>query len=547
MKPATLAMMIVSAVLVTGCRTPRSLQAAPEIRGDVRDSANDLNQEPAAVERSDQLIVNCSKACDAEASGFPLNVPRGDERVQLASVHLPQPRSPSTSEPLPLAEISKLSLEGAIQLALEQNPNLATVRASEPVAHAAFNAAETYPWNPQFQTQVLPYSRDRNGNDGAVSQQHVVVQTFELAGQQHYRERAAAANWRQVSGTVRQAELTTAAQTTTLYFGALYQQELRDLNQTLAELNEQLVGIMERRQKAGLANNADVELARLQAQTTRRQQRLTESSYQTAYTNLLNQLNITASIQFGLSNEWLNCRWRPIDEIILECPATISSDPLGQTSGMDSGSGCMLTQSENAAILRQIVVGRPDVAAARAGVSMAMENLRLARAMKRPNLQVGPMWQRDDAATQFWGVQGQIDIPVVNTGRTLAAQRYAELRQQQITAQNLEERAVLEARAAITRYERSRMLVEQSRDDSVRSLSESLQPFEDQFKAGQINLLQLFAARASIVQSRQSYVDLLNELALAVADVTLSTGLPPQVLMAEAEPLSGQAEELPLP
>lgn len=547
MKTATLTVMIASAVLVTGCRTPTSLHASPETPGDVHDPANDLNQDPAAFERSDQLSFNCSKACDGEASTSPRKGPRCDERVQLASVHLALPHSTSTSESLPHADVSELSLEGAIQLALERNPNLATVRASESVAHAAFHVAETYPWNPQFQTQVLPYSRDRNGNDGAVSQQHVVVQTFELGGQQHYRERSAAANWRQVSGTVRQAELSTAAQTTTLYFTALFQRELRDLNQTLAELNEQLVGVMQRRQKAGQANNADVELARLQAQTARRQQRLTESSYQTAYTNLLNQLNVTANIQFGLSNEWLQCRWRPIDEIILEVPALASAATLDQISEMNSNGGSVLTQPENESILRQIVVDRPDVASTRAGVSMAMENLRLAKAMRRPNLQIGPMWQRDDAATQFWGVQAQVDIPVVNTGKTLVSQRYAELRQQQITAQQLENRAVLEARAAITRYERSRVLVEQSRGESLRPLSESLQPFENQFKAGQINLLQVFAARASIVQSRQSYLDLWNELSLAVADVTLSTGLPPQLLMAEAEPLSGPAEELSLP
>ncbi len=55
------------------------------------------------------------------------------------------------------------------------------------------------------------------------------------------------------------------AQTTRLYFAAIYQRELRDLSQSLADLNEQLVGVIQRRQKAGQANSADVELARLQA------------------------------------------------------------------------------------------------------------------------------------------------------------------------------------------------------------------------------------------------------------------------------------------
>ncbi len=80
-----------------------------------------------------------------------------------------------------------LTLDDAIAVSLDRNPTLIAVRASEPVAHAAFHVAETYPWNPQFQTQVAPYSRDRDGNDGAVSQQHVIVQTFELGGQRRFR------------------------------------------------------------------------------------------------------------------------------------------------------------------------------------------------------------------------------------------------------------------------------------------------------------------------------------------------------------------------
>ena len=73
----------------------------------------------------------------------------------------------SLDSELPADAMSALTLEDAITMSLARNPDLVAVRASEPVAHAAFHVAETYPWNPQFQTQVLPYSRDRNGEDGA--------------------------------------------------------------------------------------------------------------------------------------------------------------------------------------------------------------------------------------------------------------------------------------------------------------------------------------------------------------------------------------------
>ncbi len=151
--------------------------------------------------------------------------------------------------------------------------------------------------------------------------------------------------------------------------------------------------------------------------------------------------------------------------------------------------------------------------------------------MRRPDLQIGPMWQRDDSPTEFWGVQGQINIPVVDTGRPLVSQRVAELRMQEIAAIQLENKAVQEARAAVQRFQRARQLVEQTRDEFTQSIDEALKPFDDQFQAGQFTLLQVFAARTVLVQSRQGYLDLLNELALAMADVTQATGLRPEQLM----------------
>jgi len=439
-----------------------------------------------------------------------------------------------------------MRLEDAILLSLAQNPDLVAVRASEPVAHAAFHVAEVYPWNPQFQTQVLPYSRDRNGNDGAISQQHVIVQTFEFGGQRSFRTRAAAANWRQVSGTVLQAELMNAAQTTRLFYSALYQRELRDVSRSLADLNEQLVGVLQRRQKAGLSNRSDSELARLQLQSSRRQQRLAESNYQTALMQLRNQMNLDTSSPLELDSSWMKMHWQSVDELIFGSSASESVE--GSLESRSSGSLKTADASQPGdATLRQLVASRPDVVAARAAASMASENLNLANAMRRPNLQAGPMWQRDETSTQFWGVQAQVDIPVVNTGKPLVRQRIAELRQQRTTALQLENRAVLEARAAIQRYQRARRLVEQSREEVAFSIPDALAPFEDQFKAGQITLLQVFAARAAIAQSQQSFLALLNELALAAADVMQTTGLPAQQMVMDIKTLPSVTEEVPVP
>jgi len=460
--------------------------------------------------------------------------------IQLASLELD----------VPAADVSApLKLEDAIRLSLEQNPDLKAVRASKPVARAAFRVAEVYPWNPQFQAQVLPFSRDRLGNDGAVSQQYVLMQTFEFGGQQRFRKGAAAANWRQVNETVLQAELMNVAQTARLFFAAIYQRELRDTSQSLADLNEQLVGIMQRRQKAGQANRADVELTRLQSQSSHRQQRLAEANYQTSLMQLRNQLNLDAYAPLKLDRHWIHMRWQSLDELIFGSSKPLSkSDPLdGLPVEPYSYEVATMNRINDETTLRRLVADRPDVVAARAGVTMASENRRLANAMRRPNLLIGPMWQRDEASTQTLGFQGQVFLPVVNTGKPLVRQRMAQQRQLKIAATQLENRAVLEARAALQRYERARQLVEQSRGEIAFDLPGALAPFEDQFKAGQITLLQVFAARVAITQSRQSFLGLLNELSLAAADVIQATGLHPQQRVMDIEPLPEVLEEAPTP
>ncbi len=426
--------------------------------------------------------------------------------------------------------LTSLTLDEAIAISLERNPDLVVVRSGESVAHAAYHVAKTYPFNPQFQTQVLPYTRDPQGNDAPVSQQHVLVQTFELGGQSRFRSGAAAASLEQVRRTIRQAELFTTAQTERLYFTALYQRELLEINRSLATLNDKLVGVMERRLKAGQANNADVALARLQAESSRRQQRLMKANYQTALMNLRSYLNFAEGAGVELTDRWVGWQWRSAADVLR---STVLDSVDLQTPGLptDQDGGDF-----GPAFLRQIVAERPDVAAARAGVTAARENLALAEAMRSPNMQLGPMWQRDNTATQYWGVQAQINLPVVNTGTPLVRQRRAELQQQQVTAARLEEKAVLEARAAIRRYERARRLVEQSRGEFARAIPDVLKPFEDQFQAGQISLLQVFSARTSLVQSRQSFLDLLNELAQSAADVTLTTALPARQLILNPPP-----------
>ena len=221
--------------------------------------------------------------------------------------------------------------------------------------------AQSYPFNPQFQTQVSPYTRDRDGNDAPVSQQHVIVQTFELAHQRRFRTGAAAAEWERVRGNIRAAEMMSVAMTERFFFTVLYQRDLRDLAQSLANLNGDLAGMLERRLKAGQANSTDVALARLQAQSARRRQRLMEANYQAALMKLRNYMNLAEGTEVTLIGRWLGWQWKSIADVL---SGTDDNPADGQTPDLS-------INADDRVAVQGLVAERPDVAAAYAKVAGA--------------------------------------------------------------------------------------------------------------------------------------------------------------------------------
>jgi outer membrane protein TolC len=100
-----------------------------------------------------------------------------------------------------------------------------------------------------------------------------------------------------------------------------------------------------------------------------------------------------------------------------------------------------------------------------------------------------------------------------------------------IGLQQLRSRAQVEVQTALERYERARSLAGQQRSDFSRTIPDELQKIQEQFEAGQADILNVYAAQTSLLQEHRAYLDLLNELAQAAADVTLAAGMPPARLV----------------
>ena len=75
---------------------------------------------------------------------------------------------------------------------------------------------------------------------------------------------------------IAEAELRSVAETERRFFAVLYRRKLQELRKRLADLNEELLGVLRRRYEAGQATAADVALAEMEARSSRQQADLEE-------------------------------------------------------------------------------------------------------------------------------------------------------------------------------------------------------------------------------------------------------------------------------
>ncbi len=491
-------------LVLTGCQTAttrREVRRIPPVGAPSNTALSATQAVPTKRDAKPKVIQAAATESTGDVRTADLVIDT-DPKLSLATA---ESQSDSVS-----GSLLKLTLDDAVNTALARNPDLVTLRENEGVSDAAVGVAQTYPFNPFVQTQYFPTAFNKDGSRGPGSGYVWLMQTIELAHQQRHREEAAEATLNTVRWNIKQAELLNTAQTERLYFTALFQRDVRDLAKSAADLNDELLGSLERLFQAGQATVANVTMARVTSRSSRRQADLAEATYQTSLLAIRQQLVMPPDTPFELVGDLAKWQWHPAANV-----AALPENPLQMTIPVN--------------VAAQLVVNRPDVQAARSDAQTARSNADLANANRIQNVAVGPIYDRDDFGTQFIGFRTQMNIPVFDNGKPLTRQRCAEHRQRVVASQQIETRAALEAQLAIDRYERARRIVENSHRVSE-GFDTEMRAMDEQFKAGQADIVAVYATRASLIQDHRASLDALNELAQAAANVTAATGMPSNAL-----------------
>ena len=436
-----------------------------------------------------------------------------ESEIQLTAAEaIPEADSALTSP-------KNLSLTDCLAHSLTQNPDLIALRQNDSVSSAALGVAQTYPFNPSVQVQVTPWQNAKVGGPGGTYHYVLLMQNIQLANQQQYREAGAASTLNSARWNIHQAELRTVAQTERLYFSALYLRGILQLATAIHENNQSLLRTLEKQLEAGAATAADAAIVRVDARSTHQQLRLAKANFETAQRDLRRQIGLLPDDTLPIEGDLRQLSWR--------VPA------LEDAARTD---GDMEESTLTSPVVRTMISGRawsrPDVMAAQSDAEAARAAMCLATANRTPDLQIGPYYQRTADGTSFLGFRGQMDVPVINSGRPLENQRIAELNQRVTAWHQLQRRAELEAQAAWERFAQAiALLHEDASDDYTVALPEELQSLEQRFLEGEIDVLRVVQARTSLIQNQRANLDLLNEVAQAAANLTETTGIPLEELL----------------
>ncbi len=410
-------------------------------------------------------------------------------------------------------QISGMTLDQLISSALSQNPDLVILREAEGVSSGALGVAQTYPFNPFVQFQVTPWQQRQSGGPGTTYHYVLLMQTIQLAHQQQFREQSASSALNSTRWNIHQAELQTLAQTERLYFNALYLDGLMQLAEANVRNNRQLLRILEKQLEAGQATAADVAIVRTDEASARQQLQLASANYQSAVRDLARQS--------GLSPEQVSAVMGDLRTISWHLPGD-TSDPAGEVVDTE----LQVRISSARSTIPAWAASRPDVMAARSDIDVARAGLCLASASKTPDLQIGPYYQTTIDGTNYLGLRGQIDLPVVNNGEPLERQRSAEHRQRSTAWRQAQRRAELEAEAAFDRYETALSALVSTSGVEIPELPVALEGLERQFLEGEVDIIRVVQARTSLIQNQRARLDLLNEVAQSAAALTGATGIP---------------------
>ncbi|NVJ24653.1 TolC family protein [Myxococcus sp. AM011] len=379
-------------------------------------------------------------------------------------------------------------MEQAVALALERSPRLISTQADAAAARAQLSGASLlFQTNPDLQVAIGPRFR-ASGNNVDVGAG--VSQQLELFGQRGARRDAAAATLSASESRLAVSQVELAAEVRQAFGRALAaEQELQLANDALV-LAEQGRDAAEQRLQAGAASRIEVNTARVAlGQTQRARVRAVQRR-----TQALGELRLLLGIE-------------PTEDIAPEgnLRAEAAAPPILSV------------------LLERAAAQRADLKAAKAELEAAQAEVRLASRGALPRPRLGVSYSQEEDAQIVQGTLG-IDLPLFNRNQAARGISTARAAQAERALAATERFVRSEVVLALERYRTALSAAEVFGGDVMAAVQENLKLINEAYRAGKVDFLELLIIRREALDTSRSYIEALEELNAAEAQLKKVVG-----------------------
>jgi cobalt-zinc-cadmium efflux system outer membrane protein len=384
---------------------------------------------------------------------------------------------------------SEVSLDQAVAIALENNPNLAAAAKELVIARSELQRAN---YTSQFNPQIVTDGgyRHRAGRSNSQDWRVGLSQELEIFGQQQLRRRSAGLGYDRTEAEVRnQVRLLTAAVSMTFY-EALRAGRQTELISELESLDRRLAEAAQARFDAGEIGQIDLNLSRVRYGESRRARIDRAEIYRLLRSSLGRLLGDVAGAE-------------------PEAVGDLKPEPLNK---------------DVEKLLALATANRPDVKAAQLEIARLKNETLLNQRLAFPNPIIGTFFGHEQNTERFGGISLGLSLPIFNRRQAEATAIAGRLAQSQHKLRAVELDVEREVRDAYSRYIAALRGLRASQEDVVEPARESFGLLEEAFKAGKLDLLSLSVAERQAFEARIGYFDAWFNFASARVSLDLAVG-----------------------
>ncbi len=391
------------------------------------------------------------------------------------------------------AAAEPLTLDRAYELAASRNLDLQQRAVDVEVAQARTDGASALlNSNPNVTASLGPRSSTAGRSlDYGVQ----LMQQIEVAGQRNARIEAAEAGKASADAQLRAAGARLRAEVRMRFGRALASDQRVFLATEARGLAQKGLDAADERFRAGAAPLLEVNTARIELGRAMRAHADTIRARSVAFGELRLSLGLTAT-----------------DELVLA----------GELSAEE-----LRALPEESVLVERALASRFDLEEARRNADAAGAQQRLASRdwLPSPRLGIAYNHEQESKATIVQGVLA-FDLPLFARNQGPRGETNARAKQTKLAITAMERAVAQEVRAALARALAAHSGAEGYRGDVLKAMQENMELVNDSYRAGKIDFLQLIVIRGKALEARREFIDVLEELSSAHAELEFAIGGP---------------------